>query len=842
MSAENRPFNLFSRRSSLAGRLLAALTLVALISVVGLGVAAFGEERSALKGQLSDQLTSVADLKKEQIVMWLNERQSDARLLAVNKLNQEHLTELLIPSVPVQRKQEFASFLTDNLMGMQGARTGYSRIVIADTDGRIIIATDENLIGQSIVGREMYSGLLSSADGTYIHDIHLESSSGEIEMAFGHIMFAVDPVTFEELPEIIGMVIISVNMDETIYPLIRAWPGMGDTGETLLVRAEGANTLFLNNLRFDETAALNLVVPSDSENAKPAHYSAVGQEGIIETPDYRGVPVLAAYRHIPGINWGFVAKEDLDEVFALANLLAVRIGLIAMVVFVVAGLVSIRLARTLSQPLVQLVDAANAVAAGNLKTQIAIDRRDEIGLLAQSFQTMTYSLEQRQAEVEEATWAIQERTKELEALAELSAALRKAEGIDEMLPVFLEKAVGCVDAQSGVIFLVDLATGDLVARDCLPRRDVYLGGRHKLGHGVTGQVAASGELLILEDISQSKQIERLPGEAELLATVVSAISMPLRTRERTVGVMHIGFSERHQFNDEEVRLLTAMAEIAGSALHRAIVLQSLEARVEARTLELGQVNERLQELDRLKSKFVSDVSHELRTPVANLTLYLDLLERKAERVDRYLPRLKEQTKRLGQLIEDILNLSRLESKAKRPTFDRVDMNGLIAQIAETYRPQIEGNGLALTVRLTESLPLVWGDYNQLAQVVTNLLANAINFTPQGTILLSTVHGNERGVIFQVRDSGIGIEAEDMSHLFERFYRGRQTSEREIPGTGLGLGIVKEIVEMHDGRIEVQSVVGQGSTFEIWLPEGGERGARIGDRNGVQAYRHSEHVV
>jgi signal transduction histidine kinase len=112
--------------------------------------------------------------------------------------------------------------------------------------------------------------------------------------------------------------------------------------------------------------------------------------------------------------------------------------------------------------------------------------------------------------------------------------------------------------------------------------------------------------------------------------------------------------------------------------------------------------------------------------------------------------------------------------------------------------------------------------NQLAQVVTNLLANAINFTSAGYVSLCTNLGEDGTVNFQMIDSGVGIDEVDMPHLFERFYRGRLTGESDLPGTGLGLAIVKEIVDMHHGRITVRSVVDSGSTFDIWLSVNGGR--------------------
>ena len=255
------------------------------------------------------------------------------------------------------------------------------------------------------------------------------------------------------------------------------------------------------------------------------------------------------------------------------------------------------------------------------------------------------------------------------------------------------------------------------------------------------------------------------------------------------------------------------------AIERQQMLVELEQRVDERTRELAEANERLKELDRLKSKFVSDVSHELRSPITNLSLYLELLEQaKPEKQIRYLTILKNQTKRLIQLVEDILNLSRLDAGKDALVFSPVDLNAITRQVAVAHSRRAQAAGLILSFEPAPNLPSILGDPNQLTQVVTNLIDNAINYTPQGTINISTQLDGETGqVCLVVRDSGSGISPPDLPHIFERFYRGQYASDHSIPGTGLGLAIVKEIVDFHHGTVTVASVETEGTTLKVWLP-------------------------
>jgi PAS domain S-box-containing protein len=278
------------------------------------------------------------------------------------------------------------------------------------------------------------------------------------------------------------------------------------------------------------------------------------------------------------------------------------------------------------------------------------------------------------------------------------------------------------------------------------------------------------------------------------------------------------------WSDNDVARLKMMGDAIANVLERKRVFDALqrlaevlEQRVVERTGELAAANERLTELDQLKSKFVSDVSHELRTPIANLKLYLDLLERgKPEKQAQYLSVLHQQMKRVAALVDDILDLSRLERWQQQGlSLVAVQLNEVAAQVVAAYQPRAQVEGLALTLETTPHLPPVHGDANQLAQVVTNLVVNALNYTSSGYVRVSTRQAGAR-VGLVVADSGSGIAPEDLPHVFERFYRGRRMLKYEVPGTGLGLAIVKEIVDLHQGQIEVESRPGEGTTFSVWL--------------------------
>ncbi|HLF28618.1 MAG TPA: PAS domain S-box protein [Anaerolineae bacterium] len=244
---------------------------------------------------------------------------------------------------------------------------------------------------------------------------------------------------------------------------------------------------------------------------------------------------------------------------------------------------------------------------------------------------------------------------------------------------------------------------------------------------------------------------------------------------------------------------------------------ALEQRVTERTAQLAAANERLRHLDRLKSKFVSDVSHELRTPATNIHLYLNLLERgRPDKREQYQSILGEQVARLVNLIEDITELSHLELDILSAAAGQVDLNAVVDQVVTQLQSHASAAGLTLTFEPAANLPLVRAAREQLSRAAASLVMNALSYTAQGQVRVSTRHTPDR-VYLEVQDTGRGIEPEDLPHLFERFYRGQNVSH--IPGNGLGLALVNQIVEMHGGRTEVESQVGVGSTFRVWLPVG-----------------------
>jgi PAS domain S-box-containing protein len=231
------------------------------------------------------------------------------------------------------------------------------------------------------------------------------------------------------------------------------------------------------------------------------------------------------------------------------------------------------------------------------------------------------------------------------------------------------------------------------------------------------------------------------------------------------------------------------------------------------------------EVDRMKSEFVSTVSHELRTPMTSIKGYVDLMLMGAAgefspSQSHFLEVIKKNAHRLQILVDDLLDISRIETGKTRLNLEALDVSELIDEVVNGHlqgRIQHEQKDVEVTITTPDSLPRASADHEKVTRILTNLVDNALNYTPDGGHIEVSAVVEDRFVNISVKDSGIGISKENQKKIFERFYRVEDEDVQEIPGTGLGLAIVSNLVEMHGGTLSLDSELGAGSTFTFSLP-------------------------
>ena len=246
--------------------------------------------------------------------------------------------------------------------------------------------------------------------------------------------------------------------------------------------------------------------------------------------------------------------------------------------------------------------------------------------------------------------------------------------------------------------------------------------------------------------------------------------------------------------------------------------------------QLERANQELRKIDAMKSEFVSVASHELRTPLAAIKNAVQLmLSGKTGEInknqEKFLSVADRNINRLTNILNDLLNLSRIESGKIELKFENIELKEITELAASSLRPYADGKSIQIEAQIPEQLPAIYGDQEKIEQIFTNLIGNAIKFTPDGGKILITAkllsHDKKGGygdmAAISIKDTGIGIPAEHLEAIFEKFHQVEGSLQRSVSGTGLGLAITKGLVEAHQGKIWVESEVEKGSTFTFTLP-------------------------
>jgi signal transduction histidine kinase len=301
--------------------------------------------------------------------------------------------------------------------------------------------------------------------------------------------------------------------------------------------------------------------------------------------------------------------------------------------------------------------------------------------------------------------------------------------------------------------------------------------------------------------------------------IVRQIQALVRATKR-VAAGELGVRTGLPHGQGELSQLAGAFDQMAESLEQAHERRLLEEELRRKNYQLEQQNLAVEEANRLKSEFVSMVSHELRTPLTSIQGYAELTledEQLAEEHRDSLTLVKKNADRLLGLINDLLDLSRIEAGRLDLRQTSLDLARLIPEVAGSLRPLIEAKRQRLRLDLSQELPPVWADADRVTQILTNLISNAHKYTlVEGSIMVAA-RQDDRFVRVDVSDTGIGLSPEDQAKLFTRYFRAHDRSPQAVSGTGLGLVITRLLVELHGGRITMSSAPGQGSTFSFSLP-------------------------
>lgn len=399
---------------------------------------------------------------------------------------------------------------------------------------------------------------------------------------------------------------------------------------------------------------------------------------------------------------------------------------------------------------------------------------------------------------------------ELIALNAIATAGTEAQSEDEFLSRATEVVGKSLFPTNFGVLLLDEKNGLLQHHASYTEKRAKVSPPIPLGEGITGLVAMSGQAMRIADVaSEPKYISVDP-------RVRSELCVPLKIGEHVLGVLDVESYKVDSFSKADEHLLQTLAGQIATSLERIRLFSEAQQRAD----ELANTLKQQKELSRLRDEFIQNVSHEFRTPLSIVSGYIEILDSGEfgplpEHYKQPVDIIAKRVRLLGKLVEDLTSL--LDIAANKGDFTLLRMSDVINPLYADLRTRALAERIELKLDIGSSIPPIHGEETLLRKAIENLVDNAIKFTPPEGKVDVRLKSENGSVVVEVSDTGVGMPAEAQGRIFERFYQIDGSATRRYGGTGLGLALVKEIVQLHGGEIQVESKVGEGTTFQIKLP-------------------------
>jgi len=726
------------------------ILLVIVAGITAAGYAFVQQQKQIVIEEARLDLATIVDLKVSQLVQWRKERLLDATSIYSNTMIARRIKEHLGGREKAGAIKEIRGWMTN----LQNA-SGYSNMILFRPDGEVL--TSASTITKPLAGdREIIKAAVREKE-VVLSDLHFHDDAGEFDINL--VIPIMDPAGSNS--DCIAVISIDINPMIQLYPLFRTWPTPSRSGENLLVRHDGDDVLFLNELRFRDKSALTLRQPLTHKN-EPAVRAALGQEGIFEGLDYRGVDVIAAVRTVPDSPWAIVCKVDTLEVLEpVSNRIWHVVGTCILIVLATGMALSLRWNRK-----------QEAYLRRQYETEVIFN--SELKQAEQSLQDANNRLEERVAT----------RTEEL---SNSNSKLRQEIAERKQVEELLRKHFHVIQQSPVAIIITDLGgTIEFVN----PKFTEYSG--------------YSYEEAIGQNISFMKT-EQTPPEVhkQLWETITAGNTWNGEFCNRKKSGEHYWeYATILPFKGQDGKITNYMAFKQDITKHK----QLEDKLFQSRKLEtIGQI--------------AGGVAHEVRNPLNAILSITEALFRE-EQIDGnpefapYIQHIRTQVNRLADLMNDLLELGKPISAANlqvlpllelcRETMDLWKVSGMA-----------ENRQVVIAAEQDATATLVTADSSKLQQVIFNLLENAGHHSSAGSTIIVRLAGSTSPhdmAIVQIADSGRGIPEESLSRVFEPFYSNRRG------GTGLGLSLVKHFIENMGGSVRIwNNDPPPGCTAELRIP-------------------------
>lgn len=811
-------------------RLLFWLIIVGLL-VLAIEVSVTVKSRRAiLRQQAQSRVTSVCRLKFKFISKWLDERFGDIDVIG-NRLRQPEMVAICrLPEsdsrLPVIRKKA-----RDFLQEVQRSYGDYHDVVlISAVTGRILAASRKEQEGKDMTENPAFRRAIRTRKVS-LYDVHECRLTGQKAMTFGAPLFATADST-----RLVGVILCTINLKNSLYPFLGDRTELGTTGETYLVNRNG---LVISPLRDRKEATLHCA--SRLWLARP---QASGSASRI---DYLGRKSVAAYAFLPRPEWWLISKQSESEVFAPMKRVYRQYLIEFLLVSALIILVALVLSHTIQRPISEMVKIARRLRRGESLSEREIkpclQRRDEFGFLAREFMQAAEELA-RLNRVSEGAKAI-------------AAITVEAVDLTTFFTHLLQELGRQTRAEMAAFYHLSPENGRYRLKSALglDKNQIPQEIDGKTSPGIFDRALRERALIRVVTpenttfLFQTPVAPIVPREMVVLPLCAGADS-----DDSVTGLVFLAALQ--PFSEEAVDILQAsrpslelgLRKILGHERTRVLsqelerrntTLQSVNQQIESQAEELQEQNEELQEQaeelrqqaeelqaqrDQLevdsqrKIEFLAIVSHELRTPLNSVLALTHLLQQQKNAVDprksaEHLAVIEHNARRLLVLINDALDLTRLELGRMQLSIKSFLLDPLIERVLQSIRPLANEKKLELRVAVQDALVLQ-SDEQRVEQILLNLLSNAVKFTDDGYVEIRAFLTDD-GVTIAVTDTGIGIDEAEQEEIFESFHQLDSGVTRRH--AGLGLSISRRLARLLGGDIGVQSRKGGGSIFLLSLP-------------------------
>ena len=541
-----------------------------------------------------------------------------------------------------------------------------------------------------------------------------------------------------------------------------------------------------------------------------------------EVPDARdstGEAVLSAYARVPQTSWRVFVEEPSSAVFAPLYDAIVRTALLLLAGVVISVFASLFLARRMVNPVRALQVGAVKIGAGDLNARIDVRTGDELEELAGRFNTMTAQLRESYADLEK---KVQDRTAELSETLEQQTATSEVLKVissspTDVMPVFeaiVNSAKELGEADWVVVFRYD---GELISPAAasfvregpvdMSKPTSWKADRHTLA----GRAIVEKRVVEINDTYADPEYAPERHGLAKSATSARVLGVPLLREGEPIGVINVIWDEPGPIEPKFRRLLETFAAQAVIAIENVRLFNEIQEK--GRQLEVA---------NKHKSDFLANMSHELRTPLNAIIGFSEVMlggmaGTMPEKQKEFIGDIRDSGKHLLALINDILDLSKIEAGRMELDIARFDLAAAMSNAMTLVRGRAERHGIKLASDIAPGIGSYDGDERKFKQIVLNLLTNAVKFTPEGGTVTMGAERRNGAYVFSVQDTGVGIAPEDQQAIFEEFRQVGKDYDKKAEGTGLGLALTKRLVELHGGTIRVDSAPGRGSTFTFELP-------------------------